>query len=40
MTANYLVCNIEEYEAKGYKLRDANMFGQGDETCEILIFVK
>ena len=31
---------VKEYEAKDYKLRDANMFGQGDETGEILIFVK
>ena len=31
---------VKEYEAKGYKLRDANMFGQGNETGEILIFVK
>ena len=31
---------VKEYEAKGYKLKDANMFGFGDETGEILIFVK
>ena len=31
---------VKEYEAKGYKLKDVNMFGQGDETGEILIFVK
>ena len=35
---------VMEYEAKGYKLVDSNMFGQcgcqGNETGEILIFVK
>ena len=31
---------VMEYKAKGYKLVDSNMFGQGNETGEILIFVK
>lgn len=31
---------VKEYEAKGYKLVDANMFGQGDESGEILIFAR
>ena len=31
---------VNEYKAKGYKLVDGNMFGQGNETGEILIFVK
>ncbi len=31
---------VKEYEAKGYKLRDANIFGQGYESGEILIFAK
>ena len=31
---------VKEYEAMGYKLKDANIFGQGYETGEILIFSK
>ena len=31
---------VKEYEAKGYKLVDANMFGQGNESGEILIFAR
>jgi hypothetical protein len=31
---------VIEYQAKGYELVDANMFGQGGETGEILIFNK
>jgi hypothetical protein len=31
---------VNEYKAKGYKLVDGNMFGHGNETGEILIFVK
>ena len=31
---------IKEYKAKGYKLVDANMFGEGTDTFEILTFVK
>ena len=29
---------VNDYEAKGYQLIDANIFGQGDESGEILIF--
>ena len=31
---------INEYKTKGYKLVDANMFGHGVETGEILVFAK
>ena len=31
---------VIEYQARGYELVDANMFGQGGETGEILIFNK
>ena len=31
---------MKEYKAKGYKLVDANMFGEGTDTFEILTFVK
>ena len=31
---------VDEYKAKGYRLVDGNMFGQGNEIGEILIFVK
>lgn len=30
---------VKEYQSKGYKLVDANMFGTVNETFEILIFV-
>ena len=29
---------VREYAEKGYRLIDANMFGQGDDSGEILIF--
>ncbi|MBO5748821.1 MAG: hypothetical protein J6R48_07395 [Muribaculaceae bacterium] len=30
---------IDKYYAMGYRLADANMFGHGDETMEVLIFI-
>lgn len=31
---------IDRYEAQGYRFADANMFGAGGESGEILIFTK
>ena len=31
---------IDRYEAQGYRFADANMFGTGGESGEILIFTK
>ena len=31
---------VKDFEAKGYKLVDANMFGQGNESGEILVFAR
>lgn len=30
---------IDKYSAMGYRLADANMFGHGYETMEVLIFI-
>lgn len=31
---------IKEHKGKGYKLCDANMFGMGEECCEVFTFKK